>query len=374
MYVTADGIDALMSWFEASTNRYQFLCLLVGRDPQSGELFSDLLDWWSSVNTVTREAICVFLFSDRDTDTLGLRIGPGTYRVIPGLELPKTGVAYQGLEVISQQEIRDLRPEQRKALIAKSQSMSYDIGRRFHIDKGVLPCILIIFRDDPEPLVIRTRGVASAQDVLDLFDALAPLAQWLLEATSSTTAYEAKINDLARKIGAAQAEVNGIVAAVDQLNDEVIHRLAHVGAPLITARSVVTPTNAIDIFDALGLNLRKPQSDATIATYARLAIQDQNFRNQLRTLQKEGRLLRMKEKELGGLHANASVLFAETTRLDRPLTLAEEVAQVADLFDKRLGRRARFGQFQRLSSRALAIAREVHHAVEMLKPLAGVHS
>jgi len=373
MYVTVAGIEALMEWFNAPENRYEFLCLLVSRDYKSKQLFSDLLNNWYSVDAATQEAIAVFLFADRDMGMVAKPLQRGMFGAIPGLVIPE-GAAYRGLHVLERDLFVPLSQTEREVFAAKSQSMSSEIFEYFELKQDVLPAILIVGRDDPEPLVLPTHGVAEISDVIDLLERLKPLAQLLSEVGSSAPVVEANAHAIEHEIQRVQNEIQALDTEIAPLRRNAVTTLVRHGAKQESAEQAMDPAYAVNVFDALGQNPRKRAVNPEIAEPAVVAMRVNEFKAEVRALQRASRRLASKEKELSRLHVQATTILAEAVGLERRLnhetTLAEEVYGVVENVEHRLKRRATLEFLNRTLDRVAAFADRLTKIASLVRPMA----
>ena len=153
MIITTGNIDSLINWFMHNSHwKIKFRCLLVAGHLNDIQFFTDVFDKKELLDAISGDEIAIFLFADSQGGLLEIETGQGQYEILPGnkLYLPKSPLdndrySWGIYKHISEIRVSDLQQYHiREEVIARSQSISNEICRKFRLDTEDIPCILLL--------------------------------------------------------------------------------------------------------------------------------------------------------------------------------------------------------------------------------------
>jgi hypothetical protein len=337
MYIGSAGVGRVVEWFNEQA-RENMLCLLVARTPQDAVLLDSLYANRERISDDLGKSLALFLFTGQDVepeqsvwlsdDTLS------TYLIVPGLEKASAGTTYRGNLARSWKPmpVNMYQNLDRDALVQRSQGMAGELCEYFQLARTETPCIILLTRNNPEPFVVRTRGMAN----------LKGFEKFLSEVGG--------ISKILRKQGLldlpiAFAEAMALIDSRDEdrvkiqeerrLLSEVIPRTveALMAAGCGDALKDVDPENAYQVFELLGLG-RDPRARRPLTPVLRADIQeamlDERIHGLIRQIKNSGVRLRKYshrarelteeiERRSNGVLLNPSLLAAEMTTIESRL-------------------------------------------------------
>jgi tetratricopeptide (TPR) repeat protein len=183
MYLVPGDINSILTWFNSQQKYGKFLCLLVAGHLHDTKFFQDVLEQRLALDTISGPNIAIFLFTNDPGEVVSMKIGEGSYKIVPGSLLVGNGFAdYPG-------NIRDVRSinaqtssmnaNATQEIINASLSMANQICNHFKLGGEDIPCILVLSKGNPEPSVIPTRGEVDVQAFYSFLKGLRKIADVL---------------------------------------------------------------------------------------------------------------------------------------------------------------------------------------------------
>src|SRR5436190_118211 len=93
MYLASGDISSILTWFNSQQKYGQFLCLLVAGHLHDTKFFQDVLEQRLALSTISGPNIAIFLFTNDPGEVVSMRIGEGSYKIVPGSLLAGNGFA-----------------------------------------------------------------------------------------------------------------------------------------------------------------------------------------------------------------------------------------------------------------------------------------
>lgn len=294
MLITTGNIDSLINWFEhGSYSELKFLCLLVAGHLNDVQFFTDVFDKKEVLDAISGDEIAIFLFADEQGGLLEIETGEGQREILPGskLYLPKSPFDndryFRGMyKHISEIRVSDLHQYHlREEVIARSQSVSNEICRKFRLDTEDIPCILLLPKGNPEPFVIKTRGQADVEEfckfIIDIRRLAATLPldydlHWSLQTAEKFALAE---REASVKLWVTEAETE-LERAIEYLRD----LLEQYGMPHTVCQQLFSPQTAADVWQTLGLNpgRAQPRLAAEFSEVIQRAISESDLKKRAR--------------------------------------------------------------------------------------------
>lgn len=167
MYLVPGDINSILTWFNSQQKYGKFLCLLVAGHLHDTKFFQEVLEQRLALDTISGPNIAIFLFTNDPGEVVSMKIGEGSYKIVPGSLLVGNGFAdYPGnigdVRSINAQT-SSMNANATQEIINASQSMANQICNHFKLGGEDIPCILVLSKANSEPSVIPTRGEVDVQ-------------------------------------------------------------------------------------------------------------------------------------------------------------------------------------------------------------------
>ena len=138
-----------------------------------------------ALDIVSGRDVAIFLFANQKDDLIGVKDEMGKALVIPGVE-----ISARTDEKIIKVHISQVKQESQENIVRASQTIAHEISRHFNLGIEHIPCILLLSKDEDEPLIIRTRGQADVRLFYKFIRSLRKLTESLPNVTKLEWARE----------------------------------------------------------------------------------------------------------------------------------------------------------------------------------------
>ena len=171
MYITNDGIEKLIEWFDKQTLSPNLMCLIVGGGINDGSFFEEIFEKKNALDTISGRHTAIFLFSSEKENLIQnqtvkmIEEVSNNFLVLPTNYTDNIIPSWKKVKI---QRITEIDDSLKKVVVRESQNIATDIIEYFNLSVKDIPCILFKHKYWSDIFRIETKSMANVEDFAKL--------------------------------------------------------------------------------------------------------------------------------------------------------------------------------------------------------------